>query len=51
MTVELYPFDSDPGNYEFWTKWVKSWEISRELDDHYSLLPHPDDDGVFHPQA
>jgi hypothetical protein len=26
--VELYPFDSDTGNYEFGTKWVKSWEIS-----------------------
>ena len=26
--VELYPFDSDAGNYEFWEKGVKSWEIS-----------------------
>jgi hypothetical protein len=29
MTVELYPFDSEPGNYEFWTKCSQIVEISR----------------------
>jgi hypothetical protein len=39
--VELYPFDSDPGNYEFWDKVGQMVGNLTEL----SFLPHTDDDG------